>query len=69
MTEITKYFFEKNCDVLNQLNHYAPNDAQLLDIPYYMMAVDPFLLTFNSPPIQDARKGALTWSSKTLQPS
>lgn len=62
MTEITKYFFEKNCDALNQLNHYAPNDAQLLDIPYYMMAQDPFLLTFNSPPIQDARKGALLFS-------
>ncbi|WP_131778547.1 hypothetical protein [Legionella bozemanae] len=62
MAEITKYFFEKNLDVLTQLHHYAPNDSQLLNIPHSMMALDPFLLVFNSPPIQDVRKGALLFS-------
>ncbi len=62
MAEITQYFFEINRDALNQLQHYAPNDAQLLNIPFHMMATDPFLLAFNAPSIQDPRKGALLFS-------
>ncbi len=62
MTEMTKYFFEVNRDALNQLYHYAPNDTQLLDIPYHLMALDPFLITFIGPPIHDPRKGALLFS-------
>jgi len=62
MTTMTKYFFEINRDALNQLQHHAPNDAKLLDISYHMMALDPFLLAFKSPPIQAPRKGALLFS-------
>lgn len=62
MAELKKLFFLNHMRAINRLYDYGPNDSELLNIPYYKMAIDPLILAFNRPPISDPRKAMHLYS-------